>query len=245
MFGIRKKLMSKAEEALGVDLDGDGQCGGVEGMSRDEMIQTAFTDALAEGVESAVVTAMRAGGFSGNSRVRIPWPEELGGSIEQAVQRFLPDYYDRFVATLNEAAEKASETAREVLLAAIRGLDLSTAVDLIRSPNPQACTDYFRSTSWAPLYDGMRGIVEEALHACNVTALWDDVMDAYARLPSAVKSMAGLPETLCTDIGDYSTNKAVHGLLVYVGDKEVGIRENPMGAVSSFVQQVFNPDFFA
>ena len=250
-FGIRKNLFQQAEQALGVDIPdqiegmfcGDEEGGG-GGMSRDEMIRTAFTEALKEGIELAISTAMRPGGFANNHRVRIPWPEELGGNVESAVQRFLPDHYDTFVSTLNAAAEQAAETALEVLIGALQGLDLSAAMDMITSQNPQACTDYFRETSSNPLHEGMRPIVDAALDAVSVTSHWDTVCDAYANIPSVAKSMSGLPDAICTDLGEYATTKAVRGLLVYVGDKEVAIRENPMAAASNIVQQVFDPSFF-
>eukprot|EP01060_Flectonema_neradi_P009524 TRINITY_DN16784_c0_g1_i1.p1 TRINITY_DN16784_c0_g1~~TRINITY_DN16784_c0_g1_i1.p1 ORF type:complete len:281 (+),score=73.41 TRINITY_DN16784_c0_g1_i1:80-844(+) len=249
-FGIRKNLFHQAEEALGVDIPdqiegmfcGDEEGGG--GMSRDEMIKIAFTEALKEGIQMAVSTAMKAGGFSNNHRVRIPWPEELGGNIESAVQRFLPDHYDTFVSTLNQAAEQAAETALDVLIAALEGLDLSSAMEMITSQNPLACTDYFRDTSSGALHEGMRPIVDAALDAVSVTNYWDTVCDAYASIPAVAKSMSGLPDTICTDLGEYATQKAVRGLLVYVGDKEVAIRENPMAAAHELVQQVFDPSFF-
>ena len=174
---VRNKLVGKAENVLGMDLDGDGQTGSASGSgeSREVMVKRAFTEALTEGVETAVMTASRSGGFSDNPRVRIPWPEELGGPIESAVQRFLPDVYARFVGQLNVAAERSADTAKDVLVDTLHGLDLSKALDLILSDNPIACTEYFRSTSWHPLYGGMRGIVEAALGECNVMALWGDV----------------------------------------------------------------------
>eukprot|EP00659_Diplonema_papillatum_P018492 gene18492-28538_t len=176
MFGIRKKLMSKAEDALGFDLDGDGQCGssGQPGMDRNSMIRQAFLDALKEGVQNAVGIASRSGGFLENPAVRIPWPPELSGHIEEAAQRFLPDIYDRFVTTLNRSAEEASATALDVLINAIMHLDVSAAVNLITSSNQRACTDYFKETSHMPLYQGMRPIIDRALEVCDVTSHWDD-----------------------------------------------------------------------
>eukprot|EP01061_Rhynchopus_euleeides_P010193 TRINITY_DN1958_c0_g1_i2.p1 TRINITY_DN1958_c0_g1~~TRINITY_DN1958_c0_g1_i2.p1 ORF type:complete len:259 (+),score=114.32 TRINITY_DN1958_c0_g1_i2:97-873(+) len=240
--GVKGKLLGKAEEVLGVDLDGDGQTGCE---SRELMVKRAFTEALEEGVVSAVSVASRSGGFNDNPRVRIPWPEELGGPVEAAVQRFLPDYYEGFVTKLNAAAERSADCARDVLVHTIKGLDLSKALDLILSDNPIACTDHFRSTSWSPLYSGMKGIVETALGECRVMAMWEDVTGAYNKIPGTAKSIGNLPDELNTDIADYATNKAITGLLVFIGDKEKCIRDNPLIAASKRVQKVFSHDFLA
>ena len=55
--------------------------------------------------------------------------------------------------------------------------------------------------------------------------------------------MGDLPETINTDIADYSTNKAIGGLLVYVADREAEIRQHPAVSQSQDVQQVFEESF--
>ena len=165
-------LLGKVEKVFGTDLDGNGTVGTADSVK--EKVKRAFTDALQEGVETSVMTASRSGGF-GDPRIRIPWPEELGGKIESAMQQFLPDYYERFVAKLNEAAERAAHMAKDALLFTLRTLNLERAIDLILSDNQRACTDYFRETAWQQMYQGMRGIVENALGECGVMELWTEV----------------------------------------------------------------------
>eukprot|EP00754_Rhynchopus_humris_P035063 Rhum_TRINITY_DN16636_c0_g1::Rhum_TRINITY_DN16636_c0_g1_i1::g.163921::m.163921 len=233
-------LLGKVEKVFGHDLDGNGTVGTADSVK--EKVKRAFTDALKEGVETSVMNASRSGGF-GDPRIRIPWPQELGGKIESAMQQFLPDYYERFIAKLNEAAERAAHMAKDALLFTLQTLNLERAIDLILSDNQRACTDYFRETAWQQMYQGMRGIVENALGECGVMELWTELTGAYNRIPGPAKMMGDLPETINTDIADYSTNKAISGLLVYVADREAEIRQHPAISQSQDVQQVFEEGF--
>ena len=69
------------------------------------------------------------------------------------------------------------------------------------------------------------------------------VTGAYNAIPSTAKSLGDLPPSLNTDIADYATTKAINGLLIFIGDKERGIRDNPLIAASKRVQEVFSSDF--
>ena len=67
----------------------------------------ALKELLREGVEYAVKTASKAGGFLNNLDIRIPWPESLRGVKRKLERAGFDERIESFVERLNTAAEAA------------------------------------------------------------------------------------------------------------------------------------------
>jgi hypothetical protein len=106
-----------------------GQVGAVTAsgvLTRQEMAE-AIRQALREGVRYAVDTLGATDGFLGNPAVRIPLPDELDGAADVLRRLGQGRYVDRFVTTLNRAAEQAVSQSFDVFAGAVSRMSIEDA----------------------------------------------------------------------------------------------------------------------
>ncbi|RME89539.1 MAG: DUF4197 domain-containing protein [Verrucomicrobia bacterium] len=205
-------------------------------------IVAGLKEALSRGAKTAIDQLGRKGGFLEHADVRIPMPPELK-RIEQTLRMAGQDQMaDQFVATLNEAAEKAVPKAARILAGTIKQMSLSDARRILEGGDT-AATDYFRQHSSNQLYQAFLPIVREATAKTGVT-------DAYKRLTSVTQSktlsqpLAGLgrltgwspPEV---DLDAYVTQKALDGLFKRIAEQEKLFRQNPAARTTRLLRKVF------
>ncbi|NOR65083.1 MAG: DUF4197 family protein, partial [Candidatus Scalindua sp.] len=75
-------------------------------LSNNEVV-TGLKEALAKGVESAIITLGQSGGFQGNQLVEITVPDSVKTIASTARTLGQGEYVDTFEMTMNQAAEKA------------------------------------------------------------------------------------------------------------------------------------------
>lgn len=205
-------------------------------------IVAGLKEALSRGASMAVRQLGQKGGFLEHADVRIPMPPELQ-RIEQTLRMAgQGEMADQFVATLNEAAEKAVPKAARIFAGTIKQMSLSDARQILKGGDT-AATDYFRRQASNQLYRAFLPIVQEATAKTGVT-------DAYKRLTSLTQSktlaqpLAGLgrwtgwspPEV---DLDAYVTQKALDGLFHRVAEQEKLFRHNPAARTTRLLKKVF------
>jgi len=201
-------------------------------------VANGLKEALATGVESAIKSLGKEGGFMGNSLVEIPLPDSLKMVEETARKLGQGQYADEFINTMNHAAESAVPQAAELLAEAIRKISVEDATNLLNGPD-DAATQYFRKVSGKQLAETFKPIIQQATNKFGVTA-------AYKGLVSQAKPLVASPlltsliPTEALDVDEYVTNKTLDGLFKYIALEEKNIRENPAARTTDLLMKVFS-----
>jgi len=210
-----------------------------DALSSEQMVG-GLKEALSKGVEKAVASLGREGGFLTNLNVKIPMPEKLQ-TVEKALRTVGQNQLaDDFVRSMNRAAEQAVPVAAGVFGDAIKQMTIADAKSILSGPD-DAATQFFRRTTQTNLHAQFYPIVQKATDQVGVTAQYKQMMSKFA----AADTLGGLfgrsagtkPGT--TDIDAYVTDKALDGLFKMVADEEKNIRANPLARTSDLLQKVF------
>jgi hypothetical protein len=212
---------------------------GLENLTQDQ-VTSGLKQALAKGVETAVLNLGRTNGFLRDPKVHIPLPDSLQ-KVENTLRAIgQTNLANEFVNTMNHAAEQAVPETASVLGDSVRQMSVADAKVILTSTNT-AATDYFRRTSETNLYVKILPIVKGATGKTGVTA-------AYKRMTQSATggsfgSFGKLGEVLLNkesfDIDAYVTRKTLDGLYLKIAEQEKLICENPAARTSEILQQVF------
>lgn len=192
---------------------------------------SAIRQALSQGVNNAVSLLGKTDGFNLNPQVRIPVPQDLQ-KAEELLRQFGQDKYaDRFITTLNRAAEQAVPEASAIFAHAIRQMTISDALQIIKGP-PDSATQYFQRTSSQELSTRFKPVVQQATDAVGLTR-------SYKKMVSKAKILGEFISPAAKDIDSYITQEAVSALFTYIAEEEKKIRENPVARSTEILQRVF------
>lgn len=191
----------------------------------------AILDALVVGVRRAIELLGKQDGFLGDAQVRIPMPEDLQ-KIESLARKLGQDKYtDRFITSMNRAAEQAVPQTTQIFIDAINNMNVSDAKSILQGGDNSA-TDYFRKHTSTQLESVIKPLVSNAMSNTGVTRHYKKLVSKVDFLGSYVD-----PETL--DIDSYVTKQTIHGLFVKLAEQEKLIREDPAARSSELLKQVF------
>ncbi|MFN4147056.1 MAG: DUF4197 domain-containing protein, partial [Runella sp.] len=137
---------------------------------------------------------------------------------------------DRFILTLNRAAEDAAKRSVPIFTKAITNMSIQDALGILRGDST-AATQYLQRTTYQSLYDEFFPVVDEALQANNATRLYTDLANTYNRLP--------MVQRVNPDLKQYATQKAIEGLFLLVSQEERKIRRDPRARVNDILRRVF------
>lgn len=158
-------------------------------------------------------------------------PEDLQ-KVERLLRTFRQDKLaDEFVATLNQAAEKAVPEAATILGDSLAKMTLEDARGILQGPE-DAATQYFRKTSTGQIRERFLPIVRQATEQAGVTA-------AYKRLMQRAGPYAQLMGSQPTDLDGYVGDKAMDGLFKMIAEEERRIRKEPLARTSELLKKVF------
>ncbi len=208
-------------------------------LTSDQMVG-GLKEALSKGVEQAVASLGREGGFLTNLNVRIPMPEKLQ-SVEKALRAVgQHQLADDFVGSMNHAAEKAVPVAAGVFGDAIKQMTIADAKSILSGPD-DAATQFFRRATATNLHAKFYPIVQKATDQVGVTAQYKQMMNKFAAADTLNGLFGKRPTTKLgtADIDTYVTDKALDGLFKMVAEEEKNIRANPLARTSDLLQRVF------
>jgi hypothetical protein len=197
----------------------------------DEDVARGLKEALARGTQQAIANLGKDGGFLNNLDVKIPLPDELK-KVEKLLRGLGQDKYaDQFVATLNQAAEKAVPEAATIFSDSISQMTLADAKSILKGPD-DAATQYFRKSSEARLKERFLPVVKAATDQAGVTA-------AYKKLIQKAGPAAQFLGQGATDLDGYVQDKAVDGLFKMIAAEEKRIRQDPLARSTDLLKKVF------
>lgn len=197
----------------------------------DEDMVKGLKEALSQGTRQAISSLGKDGGFLNNLDVKIPLPDELK-KVEKLLRSLGQEKYaDQFVASMNQAAEKAVPEAAVLFSDAIAQMSMADAKSILKGPD-DAATQYFRKTSEAKLKERFRPIVQAATDQAGVTS-------AYKSLMRQAGPTAKLLGVQATDLDAYVEGKAVDGLFKMIAAEEQRIRQDPLARGTDLLKKVF------
>ena len=184
---------------------------------------TGIKQALSNGLNNSINTLSVRDGFLGNAAVKILMPQEAQ-QIEKTLRSVgMGALCDKFITSLNRAAESAVKEAAPVFVNALAQMTVTDAFNILLGSQQDAATSFFKRTTSATLTSKFSPIVESALGKNNVSSYWSQLTSAYNNLP-----LAG--NKINTDLNAYVTQKAIDGLFVQIAGEETKIRQNIAGS---------------
>jgi len=214
--------------------------GGIGKEPAESIMQTSLSDteigqglkeALKVGINNTVSSVGKAGGYFNNENIKIPLPEKLD-LMDSALRKIgMGAKVDNFVLSMNQAAEAAAPSARDIFLDALLEMNIED-VQKIYLGEENAATSYFKDKTYTNLKDAFKPQVDKALAAYDVTNKYDTLLDKYKTIP-----FANTANTLSPD--EYVVQKALDGLFFVLGQEEAKIRQDPAARVTDILKKVF------
>lgn len=188
-------------------------------------------EALRVGSKKSIDVLGKQDGFYKENAVKIPMPDklkEVDRLLRKVGQKKLAD---RFVKTMNRAAEQSAKSTFKIFASAIKQMTLKDAMDIYKGRDDEA-TRYFRKTKGGELQKTIHPIVKKATRNTGVTSNYKKISKKVSQLhPSLAKSMP--------DIDSYVTEKTIDGIFFKIAKEEAAIRKNPAARTTEILKKVF------
>jgi hypothetical protein len=190
----------------------------------------AIKEALVNGTGESVKLVSVANGYWGNPEIKIPFPSEAKEMETKLRAIGMGKKVDEFNESMNRAAEKAASEAKPIFIAAIKGMTVKDAINIVKGEN-NAATMYLNRTTSPELNNKFQPIIKTSLDNVNATRYWNDLISIYNKIPLVKKMNPNLTE--------YVTERAINGLFVMIAKEELKIRKDPMARTSELLKKVF------
>jgi hypothetical protein len=180
----------------------------------------------------------------------------------------LDDAFENVILAVNRAAEDAAQEAAPIFKDAIFSLTISQGLEILNGKVPDdagvkstdfdstAATKYLESQTYEALTDLYAPKIDTSLDkdligSISATEAWTELTLLYNNFTGrsdvqaavAIANFAGaginLPDQIETDLGVFSTQKALNGLFYMVGQEEKKIRKDPYQWAIDIIQKVF------
>ena len=193
-------------------------------------VANGLKEALIQGTGKGTAQASQLNGYYGNSLIRIPFPPEIK-KVETTLRNIgMGSEVDKFVVSLNRAAEDAATSAKPIFISAIKSLTIRDAWNILTGQK-DAATQYLKRTTSSQLTTAFSPIIQSSLNKVNATKYYGTLITAYNKVP--------LVQKVNPDLNAYATQKAIDGLFTLVAQEEANIRENPIARTTELLRRVF------
>jgi predicted ATPase len=196
----------------------------------DSEVASGLKEALTNGITKGAASASRPDGYYRNSLIRIPFPPEIQQVETRLRQIGMGGEVDKFVLSLNRAAEDAAISAKPIFISAIRNLTISDVWGILRGEK-DAATQYLIRTTSAQLTSAFKPTIKQSLDKVHATRHYGTIITSYNQIPMVQK--------VNPDLEAYATQKAIDGLFILIAQEEANIRQNPVARTSDLLRRVF------
>jgi hypothetical protein len=187
-------------------------------------------EALINGTTESVKIVSVINGYWENPEIKIPFPPEAM-EVESKLRAIgFGKKVDEFNLSMNRAAEKAAVEAKPIFIAAIKGMTVKDAINIVKGEN-NAATVYLKKTTSPELITKFQPVIKTSLDNVSATRYWNDLITIYNKIPLVKKMNPNLSE--------YVTQKAVDGIFVMIAKEELKIRKDPMARTTELLKKVF------
>jgi len=218
-YSAEAQLLKKAKSLLG----------GKGGFTKEEAAD-ALKEAFIQGTGKGVDLLSQLDGYYGNSEIKIPIPPDAKNVENKLRAVGLGKEVDKAIESLNRAAEDAAVEAKDIFVAAIKGLTITDALNIV-SGKQDAGTQFLRGQTTDDLTAKFSPIIKTSLDKVDATKYWNEVMTKYNKIP--------LVRKVETDLTAYVTQQAIDGLFVMIAKEELNIRQNPGARTTDLLRKVF------
>jgi hypothetical protein len=193
-------------------------------------VVAAIREALQLAVERALTGVSRPDGFLANPAIRIEVPDQLA-KIESALRMAGQDReVDRFIVSLNRAAEHAALAARAPLMASVAEVALDDGHRVLTG-GETAATEALRRHAAGRVITGLTPAVGEAMDRVGVGRRYKRfVKDAH---------FGGLVQPVSLDLDAFVVGRLADGLFYAIGQEERRIRTDPAARPTPRLREVF------
>lgn len=198
-------------------------------LTNDEVIK-GLREALTVGTNNATSVVSKTDGFFKNPSIKIPFPQDAIRVKNTCENLGMKPQVDKFILTLNRAAEEASKEAAPIFINAIKSMSINDGFTILKGAD-NAATKYLQDKTNAELKQKFKPIVQNALKKVEITKYWTPLITTYNKTPGAQK--------MNPDLEEYVTLKALEGLFKMVAQEELKIRKDPAARVSDLLKKVF------
>lgn len=224
-----QKLLQQIQQGVNQATGSGSGTGLGSGLSNDEIIK-GLKEALNVGTNNATGSASKANGFFSNPLIKIPFPPDVKIVETKARQFGMGPQVDKFVKTMNSAAEEASKQAAPIFINAVKTMSITDGLMILRGGD-NAATTYLQSRTNAELTTKFTPVVKSAISKVQLTKYWKPIITKYNMIPGVHKKNP--------DLDKYITEKALEGLFKLIAQEETKIRKDPMAQVTNLLQRVF------
>lgn len=200
-----------------------------EQLSSEEVGQ-GLKEALTKGASNGSDLASQLDGYYKNDAIRIPFPPEVKQVEEKLRQVGMGSEVDKFIMSLNRAAEDAAKEAKPIFVSAIQQMTIQDAFAILRGED-DAATQYLNRTTSGQLHEKFKPIIQQALEKNSTSQYYHNLVTTYNQIP--------LVKKVNPELDDYATDKAMEGIFVMVAKEEKAIRQNPSARTSEMMKKVF------
>ncbi|MFD1550831.1 DUF4197 domain-containing protein [Putridiphycobacter roseus] len=195
-----------------------------------EEVGAGLKEALTKGVEKGVDQLSKPDGFLKDLSIKIPLPEEAE-KVESKLRSIgQGEKVDETIVSINRAAEDATAAAKDIFVAAIKGMTIEDAMQILKGEDNAATTFLDKSTR-EDLMVKFEPIVKASLDKVGATKNWNTIFTNYNKLPMVQK--------INPDLVQYATSKAIDGLFVQIANEELKIRQDPTARGTDLLKKVF------
>lgn len=202
---------------------------GSSGLSSAEIAE-GLKEALTNGISKGSDLVSQLDGYFKNPEIKLPFPPEAKNAETKLRQMGLGSEVDKFVLTLNRAAEDAAKEAKPIFITAIKSMTIQDAASILQGA-PDAATQYLKRTTSEQLKEKFKPVVQNSLNKVNATKYYADLIGTYNKVP--------LVQKMNPDLDEYATDKAIEGLFIMIAKEEKNIRSNPAARTSELLKKVF------
>ena len=204
------------------------------GLSMDNLSDAEASQGLKVALEKGAIAAVsllgKTDGFLGNEKVRIPLPGYLGDASKLLRLLGQGDRIDELVTGMNRAAEAAVPLAKDLLVGAVRTMNVTDAKKILMG-GETSITAFFADKTRAPLSAKFLPAVTKAIAKVGLAEKYNQMAGKAAGL--------GLVKQEDANIQQYVTGKSLDGLYLMIGEEEKKIRQNPVATGSAVLKKVF------
>ncbi|HYG39534.1 MAG TPA: DUF4197 domain-containing protein [Cytophagales bacterium] len=199
-------------------------------LSKDEVAK-GLKEALKVGISKGADLASSLDGYYKHPVIKIPFPPEVQQVESRLRQIGLGSEVDKFILSLNRAAEDAAKQSKPIFVKAITSLTIQDAFGILNGNN-DAATQYLKRTTTSDLTNTFLPVIKSSLEKVNATKYYRDLVNAYNRIPLVTRVNPNLNE--------YATEKAIEGLFYLIAQEEANIRANPQARTTELLRKVFS-----
>ncbi|MBC7547520.1 MAG: DUF4197 domain-containing protein [Polaromonas sp.] len=195
-----------------------------------EEANSGLKTALEKCAVAAIALLGRTDGFLGNPKVRIPLPGYLENASKLLKNFGQGQRIDELVTSINRAAEAAVPMSRDLLVSAVRSMNVNEAKKILTG-GETSVTRFFAEKTRGALGVKFLPVVTKATEKVGLANQYNDF---------AAKAVGfGLVRKEDANIQQYVTGKSLDGLYLIIGEEEKKIRQDPIGTGSTILGKVF------